>query len=136
MLIMSSGELSDTELQQLKPHLTQCFIALVAQNEKALVVRKMASALVALFFKHASWTRAIWDLAASMSNQKQLPNEEYLVVDFEGAALPPLNQQQILALLRFSTTMAEEAIKNSALVRKESVIFDSMILFIVNTDCQ
>lgn len=122
MLIMSRGDLTDPEIQQLKPHLTRLFITLVAHNEKPLVIRKMASALVALFFKHASWMRAIWDLAASMSNQKQLPNEDYLVVDFEGAALPPLNSAQTIALLRFSTTMAEEAVKNSALVRKEFVI--------------
>lgn len=113
------------------------FVALVNWGEKPLVLRKLASSLVAVFLRpNTSWNRAICDLAESLSNRNQVPKEQYLPSDFEGAALPALNELQIAALLLFSTTMAEEAVKRSAQVRKRSVINGSQFLASFQTDWQ
>ncbi|KAL1967654.1 hypothetical protein VTN77DRAFT_2911 [Rasamsonia byssochlamydoides] len=113
------NELSEKDIQDLLTYLMDRFVALVNSGEKALVIRKLASSLIAIFLKpNTSWNRAICDLAASLSNRNQVPKEQYLPTDFEGAALPALNELQIVALLQFSTTMAEEAVKHGSQVRR------------------
>jgi hypothetical protein len=76
------------------------------------VIRKLISALVSLFMKpNAPWSRVILDMAVSLSSGSYVPEAQSLAVDFEEVALPTLNVVQIVSLLRFSSSLAEEALK-------------------------
>jgi hypothetical protein len=112
-------EFSEKDIQDLVSLLMNRFVFLVNSGEKPLVIRKLSSSLVALFLNPStSWNRAICDLAASLSSHTQVPKDQYLPSDFEGAALPALNEPQIVALLQFSTVMAEESAKRSSLSQR------------------
>ncbi|OKL64202.1 hypothetical protein UA08_00277 [Talaromyces atroroseus] len=111
----SWSDLSDESVQQLKAHLISRFVALVDAQERPHVIRKLASVLVAVFFNDESWSRPLRDIAASFHSNGR---EAYSGIDFEGTVLPALNEVQITGLLSFSVTVAEEAVKNSSLVRE------------------
>jgi hypothetical protein len=67
---------------------------------------------VAIFLKpNTPWNRIIWHLAVSLSNGQAVLEAQSLQTDFEVTALPALNIIQIVSLLRFSSTLAEEALK-------------------------
>lgn len=113
------ADLSDESVAQLKEHLVRRFVTLVDAQEKYHVIRKLAAAMVALFFRDASWKHPIQDIGAAFRNSainQQSHN------DFENTTLPSLNEVQITGLLCFSTTAAEEATKVSNLVRDGSVL--------------
>lgn len=109
-------------MAQLKEHLVRRFVDLVDAQEKYHVIRKLAAAMVALFFRDASWRYPIQDLGAAFRNHaiNQQSHSE-----FENSTLLSLNEAQITGLLCFSTTAAEEATKASNLVRDRSAIFTS-----------
>jgi hypothetical protein len=113
------SDLSDGSVQQLKTHLIGRFVALVNAQERPHVIRKLAAVLVALFFNDESWTRPLQDIAAAFSSHSQEGNPEINLVE---TVLPALNEAQITGLLSFSVTTAEEAVKNSSLVRQRLVV--------------
>ncbi|KAH8702371.1 putative importin 13 [Talaromyces proteolyticus] len=111
----SWSDLPDGTPQQLKNHLITGFVALVDAREKYHVIRKLAAALVALFFKDASWAHPLRDLGVAFKTRAVNDSSN---VDFENTTLPSLNEAQITGLLCFSTAIAEEATKASSLVRE------------------
>jgi len=115
----SRSQLNEGEVRELLARLINYFVLLVNRGEKPLVIRKLASSLVAVFLKpNDFWTRPLRNLAVSLANGSHVPQEQSQVVDFQNAALPALNDAQIVALLYFSTTLAEEAVKWSSEARR------------------
>ncbi|KAL2220041.1 nuclear transport receptor LGL2 [Thermoascus aurantiacus ATCC 26904] len=113
------SQLNEGEVRELLARLINYFVLLVNRGEKPLVIRKLASSLVAVFLKpNDFWTRPLRNLAVSLANGSHVPQEQSQVVDFQNAALPALNDAQIVALLYFSTTLAEEAVKWSSEARR------------------
>ncbi|KAN0067317.1 armadillo-type protein [Elaphomyces granulatus] len=105
-------DLSDSDIRSLASHLVGRFVFLVNSGEKPLVTRKLVSTLVAIFLKpNTPWNRVIWHLAVSLSSGQVVSEAQSLQTDFEVTALPALNIIQIVSLLRFSSTLAEEALK-------------------------
>lgn len=95
------------------------YVALVNVGESALVVRKLASSLVTIFLKPTtSWARAVLNVAASLANGNYVPEEQCQSVDLENAVLPAMSQNQVVALLYFSTTLGEDLDKWSAEMRR------------------
>lgn len=75
-----------------------------------MVVRKLASSLVAIFRNTAcSWKRAIWQVAASLAHGGYITEEQSLTVDLVQGLLPALTTQKATALTFFSVALAEEA---------------------------
>lgn len=93
-------------------HLINRFVHIVNKGEQALVVRKLASSLVAII-KNPSTPRkqAVWQLAASLVNGEYVSEELALGVDFQERILPALNANASGALLFFSIALAEEAVR-------------------------
>jgi hypothetical protein len=91
-------------------HLINRFVALVIKGEQAMVVRKLASSLVAIF-RHpvTPWKQAVWQLAACLVHGGYISEEESQAVDFQGRILPALGKNGSGALLFFSIALAEEA---------------------------
>lgn len=95
-------------LQCLVHHL----IALVNEGEQAMVIRKLASSLVAVFRNSASsWKRALWQLAASLAHGAYVSEQESQTVDFGSGLLPALTTQKAAALVFFSVALSEEALR-------------------------
>ncbi|KAL1860145.1 member of the karyopherin-beta [Paecilomyces lecythidis] len=106
------SNLAETEARELIERLINHFVLFAGRDEKPVVLRKLASSLVAIFLKpNAPWRRALWHLAACLAHGGYIPEDQSLSVDFQTAALPHLGHSQIVALLYFSAALAEEASK-------------------------
>ncbi|KAA8641852.1 putative importin 13 [Aspergillus tanneri] len=102
-------QLNENEAQELLGRLIDHYVFLVNGGERPLVIRKLASSLATIFLKpNAPWTRALWNLAASLANGKYLSEEQSQSFDLQNAVLPALSEMQIASLLYFSNTLAEE----------------------------
>lgn len=77
-----------------------------------MVTRKLASSLVAII-RHPNSTakRILWQVAASLANGSFVSEQESQAADFLERCLPALNTQKATALLFFSTSLAEEAVR-------------------------
>lgn len=105
----SRQHLSETDARELLGRLIDHYVFLVNGGERSLVLRKLASTLVTIFLKSsAPWTRAILNVAASLVNGKYLSEEQCQAIDLGTAVLPAMNEAQVVALLYFSHTLAEE----------------------------
>jgi hypothetical protein len=93
-------------------HLINRFVHMVNKGEQAMVVRKLASSLVAIF-RHpvTPWKQAVWQLAASLVHGGYVSEELARGVDFQKRILPELNKNGSGALLFFSIALAEEALR-------------------------
>lgn len=93
-------------------HLINRFVTLVNNGEQAMVVRKLASSLVAIFRHPATpWKQAVWQLAASLAHGGYVSEEQSQGVDFQERILPALSKSGSGALLFFSIALAEEALR-------------------------
>ena len=88
------------------------FVAIVNEGGQVMVVRKLASSLVAVF-RHtsSSWKRALLQVAASLANGGYVSEQEALTVDFLNGVLPHLDTQKAAALTFFSVALAEDALR-------------------------
>ncbi|CAG8042975.1 unnamed protein product [Penicillium salamii] len=109
---VSWNEIDENAAAEILQHLINRFVHIVNKGEQALVVRKLASSLVAII-KNPSTPRkqAVWQLAASLVNGEYVSDELALGVDFQERILPALNANASGALLFFSIALAEEAIR-------------------------
>lgn len=87
-------------------------VRLVNEGEQAMVIRKLASSLVAIFKSvNTSWEHALWQLAASLSHGAYVNQHDCQRVDFFGGLLPTLSIPKATALVFFSIALAEEALR-------------------------
>ncbi|KAJ5576025.1 Armadillo-like helical [Penicillium sp. DV-2018c] len=109
---VSWNEINEDEAAEIMQHLINRFVALVNHGEQAMVVRKLASSLIAIF-RHPStkWTQAVWQLAASLVHGGYISEEQSQTADFREQILPALNKNGSGALLFFSVALAEEALR-------------------------
>jgi hypothetical protein len=85
------------------------YAVLVNSGERPLVIRKLATTLATIFLKPgAPWTRAIWNVAASLSGSKYVPENQARSVDLLNSILPAMSQAQIVALLYFCNVLGED----------------------------
>lgn len=109
------SEIEEPMTWQILERLINHFITIVNEGEQAMVVRKLASSLVAVFRNAASsWKRALWQLAASLANGGYVSESNSQTVDFLNGVLPALNTQKAIALVFFSVALAEEALRLEA----------------------
>jgi hypothetical protein len=93
-------------------HLVNHYVTLVNEVEQAMVIRKLASSLVALFMQPATpWKRAVLQLAASLANGGYVSEDGCRSLDFQNTVIPALSQKQVIALLFFSNHLAEETMR-------------------------
>lgn len=106
------NEINEHTATEIMQHLINRFVALVTNGEQAMVLRKLASSLVAIF-RHpvTPWKQALQQLAASLIHGGYIPEEQAQVVDFQEKILPALNKNVSGALLFFSISLAEEALR-------------------------
>lgn len=80
-----------------------------------MVIRKLASTLVAIL-KHplTPWTKAIWQLAASLVHGQYVSEDLARGVGFKERILPELTREGSNALLIFSTVLAEDALRSDS----------------------
>ncbi|KAJ9295525.1 hypothetical protein DTO271G3_5981 [Paecilomyces variotii] len=106
------SNLTENDARELLERLINHFVLFAGRDEKPLVLRKLASSLVAIFLKpNAPWRRALWNLAVCLAHGRYIPEEQSLSIDFQTATLPHLGHSQIVALLYFSAALAEETSK-------------------------
>lgn len=99
------------------------YAVLVNSGEGPLVVRKLATTLATIFLKpRAPWTRAIWNVAASLAGGKYVPEHQARSVDLLNSILPAMSQPQIVALLYFCNVLAEDMNKWSPEFRNDADI--------------
>lgn len=85
------------------------YAVLVNSGERPLVIRKLATTLGTIFLKPgAPWTRAIWNVAASLAGSKYVPENQAGSVDLLDSILPAMSQAQIVALLYFCNVLGED----------------------------
>ncbi|KAJ5758926.1 hypothetical protein N7520_006082 [Penicillium odoratum] len=109
---VSGNDIEEAMTWQILERLINHFITIVNEGEQAMVVRKLASSLVAVFRNAASsWGRALWQLAASLAHGGYVSESDSQTVDFLNGVLPVLNTQKATALLFFSVALAEEALR-------------------------
>jgi hypothetical protein len=109
------GDIEEPMTWQILERLINHFITIVNEGEQAMVVRKLASSLVAVFRNSASsWKRALWQLAASLAHGGYISESDSQTVDFLTGVLPVLNTQKAIALVFFSVALAEEALRLEA----------------------
>lgn len=113
------GQLSENETLELVGRLIDHYVFLVNSGEQALVIRKLASSLATIFLKpNAPWTHALWNVAASLANGKYLSEEQCQSLDLGNTILPAMSEIQVVALLIFSNTLAEEINRWNAETRR------------------
>ncbi|KAK2761176.1 hypothetical protein FQN54_001697 [Arachnomyces sp. PD_36] len=106
-------QLSDGDANELLGRLVGHFILLVNKGDKSVVIRKLASTLVAFFLQpEAPWTQCVRSLVISMANGRYIPEDTSDLSQFETTSLPSLQQGQVLSVLSFASTLAEEAVKH------------------------
>ncbi|KAJ5322749.1 Armadillo-like helical [Penicillium brevicompactum] len=109
---VSWSEIDENGANEITQHLINRFVDLVNEGEQALVVRKLASSLVAILRHPATpMKQAVLQLAASLAHGEFVSEELVQGVDFEERILPRLNQHASGALLFFSIALAEEALR-------------------------
>ncbi|KAJ5319174.1 Armadillo-like helical [Penicillium brevicompactum] len=109
---VSWSEIDENGASEITQHLINRFVDLVNEGEQALVVRKLASSLVAILRHPATpMKQAVLQLAASLAHGEFVSEELVQGVDFEERILPRLNQHASGALLFFSIALAEEALR-------------------------
>lgn len=109
---MHRNDLSEDDTQQLRSHLVSRFVSFANNAEKNFVIRKLASTLIALYWKpNISWRFILWNLGVCLLQHTWVSETDSLKVHFENDVLPSLNEAQINALLAFSEMFAEEAIR-------------------------
>ncbi|KAI9929911.1 hypothetical protein MW887_011721 [Aspergillus wentii] len=114
-------QLNESEAQELLGRLIDHYVFLVNGGERPLVIRKLASSLATIFLKpSAPWTRALLNVAASLANGKYLSEEQCQSIDLETAVLPAMSEKQVVALLYFSNTLAEEFNKYGSETRRSA----------------
>ncbi|KZF19191.1 ARM repeat-containing protein [Xylona heveae TC161] len=102
--------LSEHDVQPLLARLISWLVRLVSRNESALVVRKLCSTLVAFFLRPSvSWTRCLRHLVCSISAGDAILEDALDQYPPTPELLQRLSLQQIVAILWFSSTLAEEA---------------------------
>jgi hypothetical protein len=111
-LIQNRNGLDESSATEIMQHLINRFVHMVNKDEQGMVVRKLASSLVAIF-RHpvTPWKQAVWQLAASLVHGGYVSEELARGVDFQERILPELNQNGSAALLFFSIALAEEALR-------------------------
>ncbi|QQK43222.1 Importin 13, putative [Penicillium digitatum] len=109
---VSWNEINQNSATEIMQHLINRFVALATNGEQAMVVRKLASSLVAIF-RHpvTPWKQAIWQLAASLVHGGYVSEDQSQAVDFQEQILPALSKSGSGALLFFSIALAEEALR-------------------------
>jgi hypothetical protein len=140
LLTQNRNEIDENSAAEIMQHLVNRFVQMVNKGEQAMVVRKLSSSLVAIL-RHpvTPWKHAIWQLAASLANNGYVSEELARGVDFKERILPALNKNTSGALLFFSISLAEEALRadsepqdgtgnNSALQRALLNIKDGLLL--------
>lgn len=111
--------LSGGDALELVGRLVDHYVFLVNSGEQALVIRKLASSLATIFLKpNTPWAHALWTLAASLANGKYVTEEQSRTLDLGNTILPALSEHQVVALLYFSNTLAEEINKWSSETRR------------------
>ncbi|KAJ5099528.1 Armadillo-like helical [Penicillium argentinense] len=111
-LNVSGGDIEEPMILQILERLVNHFVAIVNEGEQAMVIRKLASSLTTIFRHPKSpWTKAIWNLAASLANGGFVSEEQTQTVNFVDGVLPALNTQQALALSFFSVALAEDGLR-------------------------
>ncbi|KAJ5573886.1 uncharacterized protein N7459_008313 [Penicillium hispanicum] len=109
---VSGAEIQEAMTWEILQCLINHFIIIVNEGEQAMVVRKLASSLVAVFRNSASsWKRALWQLAASLAHGEYVPERESQTVEFLSGVLPTLTTRKATALVFFSVALAEEALR-------------------------
>ncbi|CAG8055989.1 unnamed protein product [Penicillium olsonii] len=109
---VSWNEIDEHGATEVMQHLINRFVHMVNKGEQALVVRKLASSLVAILKHPATPSKqAVWQLAASLVNGGYVSEELARGVDFQARILPELNTNASGALLFFSIALAEEALR-------------------------
>ncbi|CAL5871989.1 uncharacterized protein PFLUO_LOCUS6246 [Penicillium psychrofluorescens] len=109
---VSGKEIKEDAALEAMQHLVNHFVALVTEGEQAMVIRKLASSLVALFMQPATpWKRAVLQLAASLANGGYMSEDGCRALDFQNTVIPALSQKQVMALLFFSNHLAEETMR-------------------------
>ncbi|KAI1925464.1 member of the karyopherin-beta [Ophidiomyces ophidiicola] len=95
--------------------LVDCFVHMVGRNEASVVMRKFITSMTAMFFKReAPWTYCIRHVATSLANGKYLSEEQSDQESFQNRVLPALNYDRLLAVISFSTMLAEESTRYSS----------------------
>ncbi|KAK2749846.1 hypothetical protein FQN57_005260 [Myotisia sp. PD_48] len=90
--------------------LVDCFILLINNCETPLVMRKFFSTMTCFFFKpDAPWTYCLRHIAVSLANGKYLAEDASDSRSFESLALPSLSHERLLAVLSYTSALAEEA---------------------------
>ncbi|EFW23006.1 hypothetical protein D8B26_006551 [Coccidioides posadasii str. Silveira] len=108
------ANLGEQMVRDLLIRLVDCFLLLVNKNETSVVMRKFITSMTAMFFKpQAPWTRCIRHVAISLANGKYLPEEQADLQSFQTLVLPSLNYDRLLAVMSFSTTLAEESVRHA-----------------------
>jgi hypothetical protein len=110
--MQSRNEIDENTAAEVMQHLINRFVHMVNKGEQAMVVRKLASSLVAIF-RHpvTPWKQAVWQLAASLVHGGYVSEELARGVNFQERILPELNKNSSGALLFFSIALAEEALR-------------------------
>ncbi|RLM00914.1 hypothetical protein CFD26_108468 [Aspergillus turcosus] len=115
--------LNQHDVQELLGRLVGHYAVLVNSGEVPLVIRKLATTLATIFLKPgAPWTRAIWNVAASLAGSKYVPEDQARSVDLLNSILPAMSQPQIVALLYFCNVLAEDMNKWSPEFRNDADI--------------
>ena len=105
--------LGEEKARNLLVRLVDCFILLVNRDETAIVRRKFLTCMTAFFFKpSAPWTYCIRNIAISFAHGKFFPEDQADQSTFS-MALPSLSYERVMAVLSFSTTLAEESLRYS-----------------------
>ncbi|KAJ5708602.1 hypothetical protein N7488_008403 [Penicillium malachiteum] len=107
---VSGNQIEEATTWQILERLINHFVTIVNEGEQTMVVRKLASSLVAIFRHTASsWKQALWQLAASLAHGGFVSESESQTVDFLNGVLPTLSTSKATALVFFSIALAEEA---------------------------
>lgn len=115
LTLRNRDNLGEQMIQDLLVRLVDCYVLLVTRNESQFVMRKFLTSMTALFFKpQAPWTHCIRHVAISLANGKYLPEEQSDQLRFQTLVLPSLNYDRLLAVMAFSTTLAEESNRHTA----------------------
>ncbi|KAF4234001.1 hypothetical protein CNMCM6457_004150 [Aspergillus fumigatiaffinis] len=102
-------KLNQHDVEELLGRLVGHYAVLVNSGERPLVIRKLATTLATIFLKPgAPWTRAIWNVAASLAGSKYVPENQARSVDLLNSILPAMSQAQIVALLYFCNVLGED----------------------------
>ncbi|KXL48441.1 hypothetical protein M433DRAFT_63187 [Acidomyces richmondensis BFW] len=106
----NDGATLDAETAQtIQQRLISWFIRLVQQREGALVIKKLCSALTTYFLRSPMiWKCPLLHVAVSLQRGEVIPGDNIQTGADISSILQPLDLHQIVALLWFSGTLADE----------------------------